>query len=101
MLHHVTGALGTEDVIADIMRRAGLLPAVSKELYAMRVFVHHCMVIEDMAVFRAGANLPAARAGRPDRVLILHRPGHLVQTVDVLLDDVIARKPREVEPVAQ
>src|SRR5262249_3413091 len=36
----------------------------------------------------------------PHRVLVAHRPGHLIEAVHVLLDVKIARKPGEVEPVA-
>ena len=58
-------------------------------------------MIEDMAKLFAGPHLPAAVTARLDRRFILHGPGHLVEAVNVLLDDVIARQPGEIEPVAQ
>ena len=47
----------------------------------------------------AGADLPAAHADRAHRVPV-DRPVDDVDVVDVLLDDVVARQPGEVQPVA-
>jgi len=57
-------------------------------------------VVEDVAELRPRPHLPPAQADRLDRVLVLHRPGDLVQVVDVLLDVEVARQPGEVVPVA-
>src|SRR5205807_7038766 len=65
------------------------------------VLEDHGEVVEDVAELRAGAHLPAAGAAGPQGVLVLHGPGHLVQAVDVLLDDVVAGQPGEVQPVTQ
>ncbi len=53
-----------------------------------------------MPEFRVGAELTSAHAGRLDRRGAQH-PVRDVDVVDVLLDNVIAREPCEVQPVAQ
>ena len=42
----------------------------------------------------AGADLPAAHADGPHRVLVLHHPGADVEEVDVLLDVEVAATAR-------
>ena len=57
-------------------------------------------MIEHGAVFWTWQNLLATNTDAPEWRYIVHSPGSLVETVDVLLDDVIAGEPRKVLPVA-
>ena len=57
------------------------------------------MVI-DMTVGGVGALLAAAGAETFDRGNILECPGHFIERVDGLFDDVVAGEPGEIEPVA-
>ena len=87
-------------MIGHIVGTAVLLPAVAEALHAAGIFVHDAVMIEDIAELRRGAHLAAAEADCPDRVFVSHRPCHLVEAMDVLLDIVVAGEPGEVEPVA-
>ncbi len=88
-------------MIADFIGTVVLLPAKAEATDAVRVFVHARHVIEDVAELGAGAHLPAPQAEAFDRLLIAQRPGHFVEAMDVLLGVEVARKPGEIEPVAQ
>ena len=93
-------AVGTVDMLADIVDAAVDLPAFGEQLRAARVFKLHAVVVEDVTKLRVGADLTAAHAARLQRVA-LHRPVDDVEVVHVLLHDVIPGQPREVQPVAQ
>ncbi len=56
------------------------------------------MVI-DIAEFSAGTDLPATVRNALEGGHILHDPGHLVDAVDCLLGDMVAREPGVVIPV--
>src|SRR5262249_14176274 len=88
--HHVAGAPGAPHVVVDVVVAVVLLAAEAEQLDAALVLEDHGVVVEDVAALRLGAHLAAAHAAGPDGVLVLHGPGHLVQAVDVLLDDVVA-----------
>src|SRR6202044_1479080 len=100
VLHHIDAPLRAEDVVVHVDRAVVLLAAAAERLHAVGIFIDHSHVVEDVPVFWLGAGLPAARAAARDGILVPHRPGRLVEAVDVLFDVEIARQPREVEPVA-
>ena len=84
---------------ATLFAAAGNLPALAEHLGAVGIGEFDGMMVEDVAVFFAGAHLAAAHA------LGLGRMGFLdpiadVEVVDVLLADVIAAEPGEEVPVA-
>ena len=85
---------------AQVVGAADLLPAVAEQLRPVGVLVGHRKVVEDVAVLRPGALLPAAQADGLDRVLVLHHPGTHVEEVDVLFDVEVAAQQGEVVPVA-
>src|SRR5690348_895209 len=58
-------------------------------------------MVEDMPKFGLDSHLASADAEGLDRRFVLQHPGGLIEDMDLLLDDVIAREPGEVEPVAQ
>ena len=64
------------------------------------IFVNHGKVIVDVSIHRS-----AALAGRRTQTLhgrfVVHGPSPFIQTVNVLLDDVIAGEPGEIQPVAK
>src|SRR5207249_3590759 len=64
VLHDIARALGAEHVIGDVVGAAVLLPASTEALDAIGVFVRHRVMIENVAIFRPGAHLPATDAGR-------------------------------------
>ena len=100
-LHEVRSSLGADDVVADVHLAAVHLPAIGIDLRAVGVFEDDGVMIVDVAELLAGAHLPAADADGTHRRLVVHHPGALVEAVDVLLDDVIAREPGEIEPIAE
>ena len=94
-----TVALGPDDLLLDPVGAPLGLPAHAHHAHAVRVFVLDREVVEDVAVLRRHAHLPSAHA---DDVLrqVADRPVDDVEVVHVLLDDVVAGKPRKVIPVA-
>ena len=81
------------------LRRARDLAAHAGDARAARVLVVDGEVIVDVAELRVGPPLPPAHADRLHRMRAQHPVGD-VDVVDVLLDDVVAREPGEVQPVA-
>ena len=80
--------------------RAGDLPAHARHARAVGVLVVNREVIVDVAEPRLlDSRLPSAHADRAHRMALEHPVGD-VEVVDVLLDDVIAGEPGEVQPVA-
>ncbi len=75
------------------------VPALAVHLRAVGVRELDEVMVEDLTVFLAGANLPAAHALGLDRMLVAAEPVADVQIVNVLLDDVVAAEPREVVPI--
>ncbi len=57
-------------------------------------------MIEDVAELGAGAHLAAAQADGACRMALAQRPVDDVKVVDMLLANMIAGKPGEIEPVA-
>src|SRR5512135_1066760 len=92
--------LGAGDMLGDVVLAAVDLAAHAQDVDALGIFVVDREVVEDVAVGRAGADLAAAHADGADRVGV-ERPVDHVEVVDVLLADVVAREPGEVEPVAE
>ena len=70
----------------------------AEHVRAVRVFEVDGEVVVDVAVSGIGAALPAAHAHRPHR-MGTERPVRHVEVVNVLLHDVVAGEPGEVEPV--
>ena len=64
---------------------------------AVRVLVVDREVVEDVAVLGSGADLPAAHADGASTGCVPQRPVDDVEVVDVLLDDVVAGEPGEVD----
>ena len=75
------------------------LPAVAEHLQPVGIGELDGVVVEDFAEVLADADLPAAHAVGLHRVPLGDPVAH-VDVVDVLLDDVVAREPGEVVPVA-
>ena len=86
-------------VLLHFVRAAGDLAALAEHLGAVGIRVFDGVVIEDVAVLFAGADLAAAHALGFDGVAILD-PVADIEIVDVLLADVIAAEPGEEVPVA-
>ena len=61
---------------------------------------HDAVVIKDVAPLRVGPLLAAAHTLGLERRSIAKQPTHAVEAVDRLLHDVVAGKPRVVQPVA-
>ena len=97
---HACEALSADDFFADVVVAAGDLPAVRVNRAA--VAGHRDLegeVVVAVAPLLAGALLASAVAVGLDRCDIAEGPEPDVDVVDVLLDDVVAREPGEVEPV--
>src|SRR5262245_15473866 len=58
------------------------------------------MMIIDVPILRPRPDLSSAHSDGFDWILVFHHPGAHVEVVDMLLDIKVARKPREVVPVA-
>src|SRR5688500_14529631 len=90
---------GADEVLAYPAAGAFDLPAHAHDPRAVWILKINREVIVDVAVLRLGAMLTSAHPGRFHRM-----PGHDpvgdIDVVHVLLDDVIAGEPREVQPVA-
>ena len=75
------------------------MTTVAEHLHAIGIGELDRMMVKNLAVLFADANLPSARATGFDR-RPLHDPIADVQVMDMLFDDMIAAEPREVVPVA-
>ena len=95
----VDPALGADHVLADVVVAAGDLAGHRQHLHAARVLEVDREVVVDVAEGRIDPLLAAAHAHRRHRRLA-DGPLEHVDVVDVLLDDVVARQPGEVQPVA-
>ena len=93
------GAARAGDGLADVAGATLDLPAHAQAADAVGVFVLHREVVVDVTELRPGPRLPAAHAHALDRVR-LQGPVDHVQVVDVLLANVVARQPAEIQPVA-
>lgn len=76
------------------------LTAHRKELHSICIFVFCGEVVENVAVCGVGSNLPSAQADRRNGVGV-HRPVADVDVMNVLLADMVAREPGEIEPVSE
>ena len=77
----------------------GDLPCEIEQFDAAGIVELDGVVIEDLPIVAADADLPAAHALRLQRMR-LHQPIDYVERVDVLLDHVVAAGPKEEVPVA-
>ena len=96
---HRQRALGAVEHFLDLPVGAVLLAAHREDEAVAGELELEPEVIEDVAELRIGAHLSPADAAH-ERGMISHRPAHHIELVDMLLNDVIAREPRVVEPVA-
>src|SRR5207249_1091023 len=94
------GAAAAGDRLGDIAVAALDLAALALHVDAVGILVVDGEVIEDVAELGAGADLAAAQADAADGMAVAQGPVDDVEVVDVLLADVVARQPGEVEPVA-
>src|SRR5262249_19877921 len=99
VFHDVAHAFGADDIIRHLLVGAVLLAAVSETITAFGKIKPHGGVVEMVAVFWLPPRLSASGAAGAERILVLHRPCHLVETMDMLLDNVVAGEPGEVEPI--
>src|SRR5262249_23608219 len=101
----VAASLGARDPGRNVIGAVLLLATGMHVLPAIGVVVDDGVVIEDLASVRvvrgAEARLPTAQADRRRRRSILHGPQPLVDAMDGLLDEVIAREPSPEIPVAE
>ena len=94
-------AVGSHDVVAVVVATVGEVTAHVEATAAVGVFKGSAEVVVDVVAERhVGANLAATGADDAHRRNILHRPGDLVEGMDRLFSDVIAREPRVVLPIA-
>ena len=93
-LKRVGRASGAGETLADPRAGSLDLAAHAHHARAVRVFEIDGEVVEDVAVLRIGALLPAADADRSDR-MAAHHPVGDVDVVHVLFDDVVAGEPGE------
>src|SRR5262249_13006080 len=94
------GGTGPPYTVRNVFGATWDLPAHAHHMDIVGVFVVNGEMVVDVAELRAGALLPTAHADRADGVGV-QRPVDHVEVMDVLLDDVVAGQPGEVEPVAQ
>ena len=92
-------ALGALHVLGDAVPAATDVAALAEHVAAVGVFVLDGVVVENLAVVDAGANLAAAQPLATHRVSALD-PVDDIEVMDVLLVDVVAAQPDEVVPVA-
>ena len=88
------------DVLTDVVGTAVDLAAHAQHTGAVLVLELDAEVIEDLAEVGVDAHLAATHADGLHRVP-LQGPVGDVDVVDVLFDDVVARQPGEVQPVAR
>ena len=99
VLEDVDPPFAAVDVVGHVVGAPLHVAAAAEGFDAVGVLVDDREMIVDVAVLRVGALLPAAGAAGADGGHVLHRPRHLIERVDVLLDVEVAREPREVVPV--
>src|SRR4051812_35080968 len=89
-------------MLADFLVGSGLsLAALAKEFRAVGVLVLYEVMVEDLSMQAfVVPHLPPAHSLRSHRVPLLD-PVDDVDVMDVLVDDEVAREPREVIPVAE
>src|SRR5260370_15113596 len=96
---HDAFAFGSGDVLRFIVVATGLLAAIVETARSVFILINNGEVVVDIA--QRGPHLAAAVAGYPRGWRVAHRPGHHVEAVDRLLDDMVAGEPTELIPVAQ
>src|SRR6478672_3171273 len=94
-IHH---AAGTVRELSDQVCTIGDLPALAEHFGAVGISELDHVVVEDVAIFLARANLASAHPLCLERMRILD-PVADVEVVDVLLANMIAAKPGEEVPV--
>src|SRR5215471_1064286 len=90
---------GSDKCLGYVLLGVINLPAHAHQMHAVFILVIDREVVVDVTVLRSGARLTPAHPDSARGVALL-RPVDDVYVVHMLLDDVIARKPGEVEPVA-
>ncbi len=97
---HVGDSLRAQDIVFHL--GVGLHPVAAMVIAAhiVGIFINDREVVVNIAIFRVGARLPAADTPAAHGRLVPHDPAHRVDSVHGLFDDMIARKPRVVVPVA-
>lgn len=93
-------AFGAVDVVGVVAGAGVDLAGGVEGAGAVVVFVDRGEVVEDVAAFVAGAGGAASQAIDASGDAVVHCPGHAVDGVDGLLNDVVAADPGEVPPVA-
>ena len=99
--HHRTAlpcAFRTMDELADIRVATVDLAAHAVHVHAVLVFEIDAEII---VLVSRHATLAAAESRRADRLLIAEEPVEHIDVMHMLLDDMIARKPLPVHPVAK
>src|SRR6185437_12489643 len=85
-------ALGAIDAVRDIRSAVFLLAAVQEAAHPVGPFIGDGEVVVDLAIGRVDAHLSAAGADAfHARHVVFHAPANLVDGVDGLLDNVVAR----------
>ncbi len=92
-------ALRADDSLLHALGASLGLPTHARHAHTVRILVLHEEVVEDIAELGGNSNLASAHAHHIPRQRP-HGPVDDVDVVHVLLDDVIAGEPGEVEPVA-
>src|SRR5262249_14578569 len=93
-------ALGSDQRLRYTSLAAINLARHAHRVHAIVKLIVNRKMIEDVAVFRAGPHLASTHAHGTHR-MALRGPIDYVQIVHMLFDNMIAGKPREIEPVPQ
>src|SRR5262249_44129084 len=85
----VAESAGAEDVVLDLVGGATPVPAVVVTANVFGILVDAGEVVVDIPIHRTGTALAAAAGPALHRGLVAQGPGHRVDAVNRLLDDVV------------
>ncbi len=91
-------ALSSVSVFLDVTPGVGDVATLAKELRTIRIGKLHDMMVENLAVFLARADLSSTLALSGHGIAVFEPIDH-VQVVNVLFNDMIATEPIKVVPV--
>ena len=97
--HHIDASLGANDIVFNFTFAVWPMPATRKGFHAVWPCIDYIKVVKNIAILGIGTNLTTTGTADSFWCLIVHRPHHLVEAVDVLFDIEVTRQPCIVVPV--